>query len=127
MTLKECQDLYQILIKKYDCDSKLGFLKRVKKFRCAGRYYYNKNEIKLQPTFVELNKIEVVTNVLLHEIAHALVPPRSGHNFIWKRKALSIGCNGRRCYGKEVIRKAEELSRFSAKRILKRIFGIPNK
>jgi predicted RNA-binding Zn-ribbon protein involved in translation (DUF1610 family) len=37
----------------------------------------------------------------LHEIAHALVGPGYGHCWVWKRKALEIGCNGKRCHSKE--------------------------
>ncbi len=30
--------------------------------------------------------------VLLHEVAHALVGPDHGHDQVWKDKALQIGC-----------------------------------
>lgn len=40
---------------------------------------------------------EQVRDTILHEIAHALVGPRHGHDGIWRAKALSIGCNGNRC------------------------------
>lgn len=36
-------------------------------------------------------------NTLLHEIAHALVGTSNGHNHVWRYKALSIGCNAKRC------------------------------
>jgi len=35
-------------------------------------------------------------NTILHEIAHALVGIHHGHNHVWRRKALEIGCNGHR-------------------------------
>lgn len=38
-----------------------------------------------------------IRDVLLHEIAHALVGVSHGHNQVWKRKALEIGCNAQRC------------------------------
>lgn len=38
-----------------------------------------------------------VRNTILHEIAHALVGPRHGHDSTWRLKAVSIGCNGQRC------------------------------
>ena len=36
-----------------------------------------------------------LNDTLLHEISHALVGPNQGHNNIWKKKALSIGCTGK--------------------------------
>lgn len=38
-----------------------------------------------------------VKDTILHEIAHALVGCRNGHNEVWKSKAIEIGCNGERC------------------------------
>lgn len=38
-----------------------------------------------------------IRNTILHEIAHALVGPRHGHDRIWQLKALAIGCDGKRC------------------------------
>lgn len=38
-----------------------------------------------------------VRNTILHEIAHALVGPSMGHGPTWRAKALSIGCDGKRC------------------------------
>ena len=38
-----------------------------------------------------------VKNIILHEIAHALVGSGHGHNYVWRRKALEIGCDGQRC------------------------------
>jgi predicted SprT family Zn-dependent metalloprotease len=59
--------------------------------------YYSKR-IKLSQYLVALNGIEEVRDTILHEIAHALVGAGHGHNHVWKRKALEIGCNGERCY-----------------------------
>ncbi len=38
-----------------------------------------------------------IENTILHEIAHALVGFRHGHDKVWKTKALEIGCDGKRC------------------------------
>lgn len=43
------------------------------------------------------DEIDVI-NVILHEIAHALAPPGSGHNWVWKQKLIEIGGDGERCY-----------------------------
>lgn len=34
-------------------------------------------------------------NTVLHELAHALVGPRHGHNVIWQRKCLELGGDGK--------------------------------
>lgn len=38
-----------------------------------------------------------VTNTILHEIAHAIVGAKHGHDRVWRAKALEIGCDGQRC------------------------------
>lgn len=45
------------------------------------------------------------SNVMLHEIAHALVGPGHGHDAVWKRKAREIGCDGLRCHSMETVKK----------------------
>ena len=43
-------------------------------------------------SFVKLNDVDKVTQVMLHEIAHALCDRHAGHGATWKAKALAIGC-----------------------------------
>lgn len=38
-----------------------------------------------------------ITDTILHEIAHALVPADEGHGKVWRAKAIEIGCSGERC------------------------------
>jgi SprT protein len=71
-----------------------------------GKCNYHKKQISLSKYLVELNAEDEVLDTILHEIAHALCPPGSGHGPMWKSVALSIGCNARRCYGQEVARPA---------------------
>lgn len=40
--------------------------------------------------------LKQIENVLLHEIAHALVGHEAGHGTEWRNKAISIGCDGER-------------------------------
>ena len=42
-----------------------------------------------------------VENTILHEIAHALVGRGHGHDYVWRSKALEIGCDGERCHSHE--------------------------
>jgi predicted SprT family Zn-dependent metalloprotease len=58
--------------------------------------------ITMSRSLTEANSVRHMVDVILHEIAHALVPVGSGHGPTWRQKALSIGCNGKRCYGAEV-------------------------
>lgn len=39
-----------------------------------------------------------VRNIILHEIAHALVGSFHQHDHVWKQKAMEIGCDGKRCH-----------------------------
>lgn len=39
-----------------------------------------------------------ITNIILHEIAHAIVGHGHGHDDVWKQKAIEIGCDGNRCH-----------------------------
>lgn len=68
---------------------------------------YKKKTISLSKAIVELNDEEHVVDTILHEIAHALVGAKHGHNKVWKRKALEIGCNGERCYSTKLITQPE--------------------
>lgn len=59
---------------------------------------YGSKKITLSKELVSLNDTARVTNTILHEIAHALVGHGHGHDSVWKRKALEIGCDGNRCF-----------------------------
>jgi len=77
---------------KFDsCINRFGVCKRGKRI------------ISLSSKLVSLNNELEVRDTILHEIAHALAPHGAGHGEQWREKALSIGCNGSRCCGKEVI------------------------
>jgi predicted SprT family Zn-dependent metalloprotease len=59
---------------------------------CSGR-------IELSAHFDERTSDEEVVDTLLHEIAHALVGPRHGHDAVWRAKCLEVGARPVRCYG----------------------------
>lgn len=59
--------------------------------------------ISLSKPLVELNSEERVRNTILHEIAHALAPRGSGHDWQWKIIATKIGCDARRTYDKNLV------------------------
>lgn len=67
----------------------------------AGTCSYYKKAIQLSKPITELADEADVKDTILHEIAHALTP-RHGHDWVWRKKALEIGCNGHRCFGGKV-------------------------
>ena len=52
--------------------------------------------IKLSRHLVALNSETEIRQTMLHEIAHALVGAGHGHDAVWRRKAIEIGCDGKR-------------------------------
>jgi hypothetical protein len=46
---------------------------------------------------VDRNGAEEIVDTILHEIAHALVGPRHGHDTVWKAKCTDIGARPERC------------------------------
>lgn len=54
-------------------------------------------EIALSTHLTRLHSEAEVRDTILHEIAHALVGPKQGHNAVWRRKAIEIGSSGQRC------------------------------
>ena len=71
-----------------------GFDNAKRRFGCCN---YRLKRISLSKPLTELRDESFVRNTILHEIAHALVGGRNGHNHIWRAKAIEIGCNGNRC------------------------------
>jgi predicted SprT family Zn-dependent metalloprotease len=65
------------------------------RFGCCNHTY---KRISLSKNLVALNDEARVKNTILHEIAHALVGSKHGHDYVWRRKALEIGCDGNRCF-----------------------------
>ena len=55
---------------------------------------YRSKVITLSVTYCCKASREEVLDTVLHEIAHAMVGPGHQHDNIWRKTALSIGCNG---------------------------------
>ncbi len=70
----------------------------------AGVCRSGSREIGLSRPLITLYSAEQVTETILHEIAHALVGPRHGHDAVWRATAVRIGCSGRRCVPEEAPR-----------------------
>lgn len=62
----------------------------------AGVCRFGARTISLSAPLTRLHDESEVRDTLLHEIAHALVGPAHGHDDVWRRKAVEIGCSGQR-------------------------------
>ncbi len=59
--------------------------------------------IELSRHYVLRNPADEVRDTILHEIAHALVGPRHGHDEVWKAKCVEVGARPERCYDDTVV------------------------
>lgn len=66
--------------------------------RRLGCCKYQHKLITLSHSLSAVATDEEITDAILHEIAHAIVGFRHGHDSVWRAKALEIGCNGQRCH-----------------------------
>jgi predicted SprT family Zn-dependent metalloprotease len=103
MKLAQADKLAQSLMTAHKLSSKWSIRFDHSKVR-FGTCNYAKKEISLSRYLVELNSEDEVRDTILHEIAHALAPRGAGHGPVWQAVAISIGCNGSRCYGDDVVR-----------------------
>ena len=58
---------------------------------------YATKTIELSIHFVDNASMFNVRDIILHEIAHALVGWQAGHGLKWKQKAIELGGSGERC------------------------------
>lgn len=70
----------------------------------AGVCRPDSREIGLSRPLTLLYDREQVRDTVLHEIAHALVGTRHGHDRVWRAAALRIGCSGTRCVSEDAPR-----------------------
>ena len=64
----------------------------------GGLCRYKEKQITLSVTYcLKASKQEIV-DTILHEIAHAIVGPKHGHDATWKAAAQRIGCTAERCH-----------------------------
>ena len=66
--------------------------------RRAGQCDFTRKTISLSRLYVRHADIDHIRDTILHEIAHALVGPRHGHDAVWRQKAREIGCTAERCH-----------------------------
>jgi len=71
-----------------------------RRFWCCN---YKKKFISISHHLAKINDEKIVKDTILHEIAHALAWHSSGHWKEWRKIAIEIWCNWKRCYWNEVI------------------------
>ena len=59
---------------------------------------YKEKQLSLSITYCLKASRAEITDTVLHEIAHAIVGPRHGHDAVWKAAAARIGCTAERCH-----------------------------
>lgn len=64
--------------------------------RRFGQCRYSTKTISMSRQLTRQRTESAVANTMLHEIAHALTPGH-GHDAVWRAKAISLGCDGKRC------------------------------
>ena len=66
--------------------------------RRAGQCDFMAQTISLSRHYVRHAETDHIRDTILHEIAHALVGPKHGHDAVWRQKAREIGCTANRCH-----------------------------
>jgi predicted SprT family Zn-dependent metalloprotease len=74
--------------------------------RRAGVCRFERRVIGLSAPMTRLHSPAEVRETVLHEIAHALVGPRHGHDAVWVARARAIGSSAERCLPADVPRVA---------------------
>lgn len=64
----------------------------------AGACFYSNKIIKLSAFMCITNTMETIEEILLHEIAHAIVGKEANHGKVWRDKYIAIGGNGKRLF-----------------------------
>lgn len=73
-------------------DWKIGWIRSAHR---AGQCNYTTRTIELSLKKAEVRTDNDTRMTILHEIAHALVGPYHSHDWVWQRKCLEIGGNGK--------------------------------
>lgn len=122
MDLQKAQDLCLQLMDKHGLTKEKGWsFKWINSKRAAGRCLSKRKmgiwiggEIMLSTFVTQYHSEEKVLDTILHEIAHGLTPGHH-HDYVWRMKAIEIGCNGQRCYDVSDSNELEEAHKATAK------------
>ena len=100
-TLADVETLARRLFARHQAQSRLGtqwtFGFDLSTTR-AGVCRYRDQRIDLSVSYCLRATRADIENTLLHEIAHAIVGARHGHDAVWQARARAIGCTAERCH-----------------------------
>jgi predicted SprT family Zn-dependent metalloprotease len=99
MDVREGLAMARRLVREHGLDGWTVRLDRAK--TRAGVCRFAECEIGLSKPLTALHSEAEVRDTVLHEIAHALVGPKHGHDRVWRAKARQIGSSGERCVSSE--------------------------
>jgi len=74
-----------------------------------GKCSYAPKKILLSKRIVSVSDEPFILDIILHEIAHALVGVGHGHGRVWKRKCIEIGAKPIRCSPPQSSTQVEKL------------------
>lgn len=97
-TLEAVEEFALRMFKKHGLDKEGWSFGFILSSRISAKCNYTKKEITISVMHCLNAPSHIVTNSVLHEIAHALVGPNHNHDRVWQEKARSIGCTGNRCH-----------------------------
>jgi len=100
----QCKELVEEQIKKHKLIGWRFEINNSKKV--LGQCNYREKIINVSWSFMKQNTDELVMDVILHEIAHALTRGHH-HDEVWKAKCLEIGANPDRICNEAVIPKGK--------------------
>lgn len=90
MNINEAELLANRLIQEHVPSYRFRWGKSVGRIGCC---YLNLKVIEISKPLAEINSQEIITDTILHEIAHALVGKGHGHDTCWKKACRKIGAN----------------------------------
>jgi predicted SprT family Zn-dependent metalloprotease len=62
-----------------------------------GTCCHRKREIKISRYQIQLGTDAEILDTIRHEVAHALIPVKHGHDWVWRQKARELGAIPKAC------------------------------
>lgn len=96
MELSDARILAESLLSRYGLDAKGWTFDFDNAKKRLGLCNFTKKKITISKYMTSASDEEVVRQVLLHEVAHAMLPPYAKHGEMWKNLSKHIGYTGER-------------------------------
>lgn len=116
MDLNEARNRANTQLKFYGLSDKGWFFEFDRATSRLGQTNYAKRRITISKHFTGAATSEEFEQVLIHEMAHALLPVSEGHGRLWKMKAASLGYTGGRT-GNNPYQEQQRLARPATGRV----------